>query len=66
MFSICLQDTVNIRLSYVHVNAKIISQNYCVKVVNSITEYIYMYFVKWIAYQDPNPHGMQQIGLSTK
>lgn len=30
----------------------------------SITEY--MYFVKWIAYQDPNPHGMQQIGLSTK
>jgi len=25
-----------------------------------------MYFVKWIAYQDPNPHGMQQIGLSTK
>jgi len=49
------------RYTYVDTNKSI--KNHCV--LNSIIE-IDMYFVKWIAYQDPNPHGMQQIGLSTK
>lgn len=41
-------------------------QPFLILPLNTMTIIKYINFLEWIAYQDPNPHGMQQIGLSTK